>query len=147
MKNLMIILSLFVTNTLMSNELSWVDEQIQAIKPPREGMESHDILSIKDPFIFLSKIKSKKSKIVKNSITPSPITQAIVKTKILKKTLSLSMILNKVAMINGDWYKVGDLVNGYRVTKIDRISVILNNQNRKLILSTKSMSNKLKFQK
>lgn len=153
MKNLIFILSLLVSNMLMSNELSWVDEQIQAIKPPRKGMKHSDISSIVDPFIFLSKNKDKKTSEPKKISTSQKqgvsiaSTKPVVKTKILHKALSLGIILNNSAMIDGKWYKVGDFISGYRVAKVNKVSVVLKNKDKKLLLSIKSISNTLKFQK
>ena len=55
MKNSILLLSMFMSAALLSDELSWVDEQVQAIKPARQGMQNHNLNIIKDPFIFLAK--------------------------------------------------------------------------------------------
>ena len=146
MKNSTLALLLLIASNLMSNELSWVDEQIQAIKPPRVGMQSRAVSSIKDPFIFLSnsKTKSQTTRVQSTNIVNSA---PIAKVALPKKSLSLEIVMNNTAMINGNWYKTGDFIHGYKIVKIGRISVTLNNQNKKLLLSTKSSSNKLKFQK
>ena len=56
MKNF-IILSLILTSlaATTNKELSWVDKQVEAIKPPRDGESLSNISRIKDPFIFLKK--------------------------------------------------------------------------------------------
>jgi len=130
MKNSTLALFLLIASNLMSNELSWVDEQIQAIKPPRIGMQNHDVSSIKDPFIFLSKnkIKSQTTQVQSTNIVNSA---PIAKVALPKKSLSLEIVMNNTAMINGSWYKVGDFIHGYKIVKIGRISVTLNNQNKK----------------
>lgn len=155
MKNLTIILSFIFTTSLVSNELSWVDEQVQAIKPARIGMKSRDISRIKDPFIFLLKnrdeeeitaIKSDEVKEPSKSIITSTNTESK-KVKTVNKVLTLEVIMNSSAMISGDWYKVGDLVNGYRVSSISPKTVLLRKDQKELLLSTKSINKKLKFQK
>ncbi len=53
--------------------------------------------------------------------------------------------MNNSAMISGEWYKLGDRVNGFEISEINRNSVLLHKQKKKLLLSTKSNTNKLKF--
>ena len=68
MKNyLILIFTLFAVVSLSSNELSWVDTQVEAIKPPRKGMSDSNIANIRSPFIFLNgKSKKKYSRKGKN---------------------------------------------------------------------------------
>ena len=40
MKTIIITLSILLSTSLLSDELSWVDEQVQAIKPSRTGMKN-----------------------------------------------------------------------------------------------------------
>ena len=40
---------------LFANELSWVDDQVEAIKPPRSGASSQLLRAAENPFIFLKK--------------------------------------------------------------------------------------------
>ena len=44
--------------------------------------------------------------------------------------LTLSMIFNKKAFINGQWYKVNDKFADYRVTKINQDIVVLRKKNK-----------------
>ena len=62
MKKLTILLLLVLSTTLFSDELSWVDEQVEAIKPPRHGILRRDISKLRDPFIFLSAKKTHKKR-------------------------------------------------------------------------------------
>jgi len=48
-------------------------------------------------------------------------------------------------MINGKWYRSGDLVNGYRVKTISTKSVLLVKSKKQLLLSVKTNSKKLNF--
>ena len=139
-------LILLITTTLLSNELSWVDEQVEAIKPARIGMKTKSIAHIKDPFIFLSKNVTKKEKSsVKQVSKSSKSHTTLKKTYKQKKVLSLSIIVNKSAMINSKWYREGSIINGYKVQEITSNSVMLVKRNKKLLLSTKSNSKNLKF--
>ena len=62
MKIFTISLLLFIASLLCANELSWVDEQVEAIKPARPGIDNSIISAIEDPFIFLEKNGYKKTK-------------------------------------------------------------------------------------
>ena len=153
MKTFFIIMTILLTINLSSSELSWVDEQVDAIKPPRVGMKSRELSILKDPFIFLKKnrtdeTKSKSgAKRARSSSVPNKLTASsgIKKTIKKKKTLSVTMLINSSAMINGKWYKLGDTVRGYKVSKIDATSVLLTKKGKKLLLSTNSKSKNLNF--
>ena len=164
---LSILLSIFITTiSLNADELQWVDEQINAIKPPRNGLSTDTLVSIYNPFIFLQKT---------NEINSSKETVAIyLKAKTVKKTktykkkkvkkhskrkkikqrvyygskyLTLNAIMNKSALINNRWYKIDDKISKFKIKSITRTSVVLIKKNVKMILSTKSKSNTLNFKK
>ncbi|UCM99524.1 hypothetical protein LCX93_08255 [Sulfurimonas sp. SWIR-19] len=145
MKKFYLILMLLLTSQLFSNNLAWVDEQIEAIKPPRIGVSEKEISRIKDPFIFLHKKNdSKKNKTGKKTVFGA---HANYKKVMQHSTLHfrLDAILNKSAMINGKWYKQGKYIYGYKLAKVGRNSVLLVRKNKKLLLSTKSKSKKIKI--
>ena len=145
MKNLIIIALLFFSSILSANELAWVDEQIEAIKPSRSGLKNSTINSMKDPFIFLKKYKKdiaiKKSKITHKNIISS--SNSIKVTP--KKKLALVAVMNKSALISGSWYRLGEIVNGYKLSEINKKSVLLTKKSKTLILSTDSINKKLNF--
>jgi len=141
MKKVLIISTFFLTSSLFSNELAWVDEQVEAIKPARTGMSSRALSRINDPFIFLKKASKSKST-SKKSTTSTASKKTIKKTK---QVLTVSLIMNNSAMINNKWYKRGDKVNGYEVTEVTLKSVLLTKNKKQLLLSTKSSSKNLKF--
>ena len=148
MKNIFLTLSVLLSTSIIANELSWVDKQVDAIKPPRSGMKSSDINRIKNPFIFLEKnrieIEASSKKIAsKKKENLEPLKKQKVKT--VNKVLALGAIMNNSAMISGEWYRIDDSVNGYKVSEINHNSVLLLKQKKKLLLSTKSNTNKLKF--
>jgi hypothetical protein len=150
MKKIFLILSVLFSTLVLSNELSWVDKQVDAIKPPRIGMKASSIKNLKDPFIFLEKnrtaelLRSKSSQ-PKAGIKQNSKTAKKQKIKTVSKVLVLNVIMNNSAMISGEWYKLGDRVNGFEISEINRNSVLLHKQKKKLLLSTKSNTNKLKF--
>ncbi len=150
---ILIALSL-LANGANANELDWVNKQIEAIKPPRSGLKSATVNLVEDPFIFLkknrpedkSKSKSKsKNATVKRSSTNS---KGVASNKIVvkkKMKLSLTAIMNKSALINGKWYKLGESLSGYKLSKVNSMSVLLTKTGKKLVLSTRSINKNLKF--
>ncbi|NPA63746.1 MAG: hypothetical protein GXO16_02105 [Epsilonproteobacteria bacterium] len=88
-----------------------IDRLIEKVKEPRPGLPKEVIRKLKNPFVSEKKIE----KIVK-----------IVKKKPKKRlTLQLTSIFGKRARINGRWYKVGDVVAGYRLVHIGNNYVVL----------------------
>ncbi|MEA1891469.1 MAG: hypothetical protein U9N33_02015 [Campylobacterota bacterium] len=131
---------------ISSDELSWVDTQVQAIKPPREGMSNSSVTSISSPFIFLDKKQKKKlsDKVQSDRTIISTSPDSIVSSKPLKH-LYLSAIINNSALINGQWYKLNDIVHSYKLSSLRRTSVVLTKGESKLVLSTDSINKNIKF--
>jgi len=135
--------------TLSANELSWVNTQVDAIKPARVGMNNSEILKIQDPFIFYkkkpTKDKNKKvTNVVKSSIKQSS-TNSIDTTSIRPKSMKLSAIINNSALINGVWYRVNQNIAGFIVSSITRTNVVLTKGKEKLVLTTNNQNKNLKF--
>lgn len=146
MKKSLISFSLFFATLLWSNELTWVDEQVEAIKPPRSGISNQLLASTQNPFIFLKKDEKKEKKSNTPSKLLSPVsTSKATTSKPKTRALTLWLVVNKSAKINDTWYKEGDKLAGYKVEKINTKSVLLTKKNKKLLLSTRSSSSKLKF--
>ena len=151
MKTLFILLlSLLLSHSLLATELDWVNEQIAAIKPPRKSVV---ISGVNNPFVFLNKNKpkdEKKGASVAATNTTKPVsTPAVLKEKKLltSEDFTLSAIVNKSAMINGNWYKQNDIVSEHTISEIDRQFVILKNKkgDRTILLSTANNKPTLKF--
>ncbi len=130
MKKLTIILLLLLSTQLFSNELVWIDEQIEAIKPPRKGINNKKILKLKDPFIYLRKKIHHRSR---------------KRVRAYTSKISLVAILNKSALINGKWYREGEKVYGYKLEKVNPKTVLLTKGKKQLFLSIASKSKNLKF--
>ncbi|MDO8454644.1 MAG: hypothetical protein Q7S59_08755 [Sulfurimonas sp.] len=148
MKRFFIItLLLLLSLNLSSNELEWVDEQIEAIKPPREGISEAEIASLKDPFIFVKKADTKSNVIAAAPTVFTPETTDAPKIKVSpqKKNFILDAIINKSALINGKWYRISDKIDDYTVSKIDTTSITLSKKGKEEILSTSSKNLNLKF--
>lgn len=68
MKKYLLILTLTMSTSLFANELHWVDTQVEAIKPPRKGMQTQELAGIKDPFVFLVKKEDKKYRVLLQTV-------------------------------------------------------------------------------
>ncbi len=149
---LIMLLAVFLSSTLCATELEWVDEQIEAIKPPRKGVE---ISGINSPFVFLEKNKPKEKG---GASSASGIRITAPRPSVLKQkacppdgnttksnSFDLSVIINSKAMINGSWYKKSDTINSYTIFDISKNSVTLKKGDKELILSTASKKQTLKF--
>ena len=153
---LTILLTLFLSSSLYADELEWVDEQIEAIKPPRKGV---NISALGTPFVFLEKNKpetkdAKKGsrssaaparKTASSKTVASSQTGALAETTPKKSGFVLSTIINSSAMIDGNWYRVSDKINNYTVSEITKTSVTLKEGTKVLLLSTVSTNPNLKF--
>lgn len=141
----------FITMVILSNilfansELSWVDEQIDSIKPPRK---SPVIASISDPFIFLDSNKSiKKDTLHTTDTSGLKTTKPKDENATVPEVYNLSAIINKKAMINDNWYKKDDKINKYIVLDITKTSVTLQDtkdKKKELVLHT-TTQNSIKF--
>lgn len=144
-----IILSLtFLFSMLSCNELDWVNEQVQAIKPARVGLNKKALYGLKNPFVFtkIKKVKTEEVPLLSNTATKVTNSIATVPNPVIShKKFNLSMIMNKSAMINNKWYKVGDLVSGYKITQIEASSVILQRNKTLRTLSTGTVNKNIIF--
>jgi len=150
MKNLFIMSFLLLTLNLSSNELAWVDEQVNAIKPPRTGVKSSVISRLRNPFIFLHKKSSTETSTTRRSIpngmlSSSSKTKAVAIKKTIKTNLVLDATMNHSALIGGKWYKINDKVGAYTLESVNTTSVVLTNKDKRLVLSTNSKNLTLKF--
>ena len=147
------IVSLLVSTVLLSenitanaSELSWVDEQVKAIKPSRSGAKNWYLGSVKNPFIFLGKAKSSSSKDKTSSSIPSKTTSVKgLDTQKPTQKLTLEAIINKSALIDGKWYQEGQNVYGYKLEKVSGRNVLLQKSGKNVLLTTKSERKSLKF--
>jgi len=138
------IIILLISLNLNANELSWVNEQIKAIKPPRHGISESRINRTKNPFIFF---KTKEEKIpTKKTIVN--VKKTLTNTNVVSKkstSIILSAIINKSALVNGKWYKVNDKIGKYTLSKINKTTAILKYKRKELLLSTQTKNKNLKF--
>lgn len=153
MKTLSILLlTLLLSNVLVATELDWVDEQIEAIKPPRKGVV---VAGVTNPFVFLDKNKPKDAKKGVNAPAAAPATAQKTTTVGSDKekeapkpeSFVLNAIINSSAMINGNWYRLNDKVSSYIISEIDKDFVTLKNKkgDKTILLSTLTKNKTLKF--
>jgi len=147
MKYLLISLLVFIAN-LSSNELSWVDEQVAAIKPKRVGVSKADITSLKDPFIIYKTVEKidkngKKSTVLIKKDLPELQLSSNDREPEIK--LVLQAIMNSSVLINGKWYRLNDKIGRYRLKDIKSSLVILMYKKERLVLSTDNLNKNLKF--
>ena len=142
MKTIFISLLLLIVVNLSANELKWVDEQIEAIKPPRSGMKVKELAKVKDPFIYLSKSGKIKKTYTKRKYKKSSKKRRQI---VLNNKFHLSMTMNKTARINDKWYKLGEKISGYKIAKIDSSFVLLTKNKKNFLLSTHSKNTNLNF--
>lgn len=134
------LLTLFIGSSTSANELAWVDEQVEAIKPPRKAPK---IYSISNPFIFLEKNGYVKTVKVKSSSIARAKTGTSIDSSVGR--LYLDAIINSSALINGKWYKKSDKIGSYTIASIDKTSITLQKGGKKMTLSTDSKKQNLKF--
>lgn len=156
MKALLILLT-SLSLSICANELSWVDEQVNAIKPNRSGVSNTNISKLTSPFVYLKKNlpegtklskKTDRTKDVKSKKTRNPNIYSSNKRssiRISNSNYKLNAIINSAALINGKWYKLGDRLHGYKIVKISKTSVTLSRNNKKTVLSTNTSAKKLNF--
>jgi hypothetical protein len=152
------VLFLLFTIMISANELKWVDQQVDAIKPSRVGISNESIRLLKDPFVFLDKNNPKtelekllnrdKKVIKKKRVQPVTVVskpKKDINTSTKPTVYMLNAIMNESALINGKWYKNNDIINGYRVIVKNESNVLLSKKSKKILLSTKSTKNNINF--
>ncbi len=128
-----------VTNSVSTLNTSWVDQKIEEIKPQRHGLNKATLATLKSPFVII-KPEPKDGKGVKGgAIKQSPtnangILPSKMKRDMSKEPLTLQIVLNSSALVNGKWLKVDDSFRGYKLTQIQRNHVVLERKNKKVKL-------------
>ena len=129
-----------VTKSLVNQatNTSWVDQKVEEIKPQRHGLNSSSLARLKSPFIVIKpkpKEGSSKAKgplVSKSAASPTDLLPT--KKDMSKEPLTLQIVLNSSALVNGAWLKEGDLIRGYRLALIKNNHVVLERKNKKIKL-------------
>lgn len=128
-------------------ELSWVDEQIHAILPSRIGVADGYISSLKDP------MKMKGSTLAMPARSPllappslNKLTNTLTAPTVVEEPLRLNALMNKSALINGKWYRVGEAIRTFTLAEIKNNSVLLTGKkDQKLLLFLSKQNNNIKI--
>ena len=127
MMSLLLLLPLTIFAESVQPDMKWVDQEIDAIKPPRKGVASGALLGLKDPFL---------TQLILNQ-PPSEGTKAVViKPRRQERPFTLEAVINsRTAMIDGKWYKQDEKVHGYTIQSIGRDNVLLQYKKKQIKLS------------
>ena len=114
---------------------SWVDQKIQEIKPQRNGLRSSSLATLKSPFIVIREKKKDDGKKAK-TVSSKTEEKSLIPTKkdMSKEPLTLQILLNSSALINGKWLKENDVFRGYKLAQIQNNFVVLERKNKKIKL-------------
>jgi len=137
-KLLLLTLPLLALAQSVEPDLKWVDEEIAAIKPPREGLSTSAVRGLNDPFsaqLILNQPPSEEGAKVVPVAEPEE-----------QRILTLRAIFNgRRAYIDGKWYEQEDDIYGYIIKKIERDSVLLEKKQKKLKLSLITKNDNIKI--
>ena len=133
LKTKFLILTLFTSLLQADAGMSWVDQKIDEIKPERVGLNSSRLARLKSPFIVI-KDESKKPKTGSKTVSTDIKKDAPVKLDMNKAPLTLQIVLNSSALINGQWVKENELIRGYKLSQIQSDYVVLERKSKKLKL-------------
>lgn len=119
--------NVIVMDSQNDKELAWVDEQIRAILPARIGVSDGYINSLIDPIKYATPITT--PKVGGGGLLPPPRIGSTLLSPVIPKVviepLRLQALMNKSALINGKWYKIGDSVRNYSLSEIKAASILL----------------------
>ena len=112
-----------------------IDKLVNDIKQERVGLTKREIMTAKDPFIYYKKGKlGRVLQFHQNS------------RRVKHYRFYITAIINDRAKINGRWYKVGNKVQGFRITNIDRNYIILSKNNSRMkVFMTRKNHKKIKL--
>ena len=108
-------------------EMKNYDEVFVKIKEQRKGLKSGEIVSLQDP--FKQNLPKATTKSDQNATTYSH-----------SRGLMLKAILLNKANINGKWYKVGDMVDDYKIIGVQNSKVVIVKDDEKQELTLKNGS-------
>ena len=115
---------------------SWVDQKVEEIKPQRHGLNSASLARLRSPFIVIKPEPKEGSSTAKATKPSEPGAKAadLIPTKkdMSKEPLTLQIVLNSSALINGKWLKENDLIRGYKLTQIQNDHVVLERKSKKI---------------
>jgi len=144
LKTKLLIFTLFTSLLQADAGMSWVDQKIDEIKPERVGLNTSTLARLKSPFIVI-KDESKVPKTGSQSKSSDIKKDIPVKPDMDKAPLTLQIVLNSSALINGKWVKENEFVRGYKLSQIQSDYVVLERKSKKLKLFIAQKSKNLKI--
>jgi len=102
----------------------WIDQAVEEIRPPRQGVDELSLQKISNPFVYgITKDKI----VIKRKVK-------FKKTKYRTKShFRVTALLNNSAKINNRWVHIGKRIGGYTLSQIAKEYVILQKANKKPI--------------
>jgi hypothetical protein len=134
LKTKLLILVLMTSFLQGDANMSWVDQKIDEIKPARVGLSNSTLARLKSPFIVIKDESNQPTKTGTKPVSSDTNKETPVKTDINKAPLTLQIVLNSSALINGKWVKENELIRGYKLSQIQSDYVVLERKNKKLKL-------------
>ncbi|MEA1919166.1 MAG: hypothetical protein U9N52_04950 [Campylobacterota bacterium] len=142
--------SLYIFTSLMfiqlnaASDLKWVDEQIDAIKPSRTGLDSSYVNTLKDP-VKIDVVEKVDTKSPSGPTTSNVKSSSTSTRKLHLRPLTLETIINEKAYISGKWYTLNEKVRGQKIMLIDKDYVVLEYKKKKTRLFVNSKNDKIKI--
>lgn len=134
LKTLFILLFFIVSsdakdNLSLGNEVKEYDKIFERIAEKRVGTDTAKIDKLTNPFIVISDRENSN--------------ESDGNTTILEPVYILEATMNQKAKINGIWYTIKETINNWKITQINRNSVILQNEieKKEIFIRTKDESN------
>ncbi len=114
-------------NLSLGNEVKEYDRIFEKIAEKRVGVDGLTIDKLSNPFI----------------VSTNELDISDANTSSGESAYVLEATINQKAKINGTWYNIHDTINTWKITKISRNSVILQNETEKkeIFIRTKDESN------
>jgi hypothetical protein len=116
-----------IASNLPSIDKKYLSDIVAKIKKARKGLSKREIKRLRNPFYIKKTPKKETIKII---------------PKIYKKTYRLYAIINNRVKINGKWYKIGEKIDEYRISKGKEKKILLISANEKISLSLTKKENK-----
>ena len=115
---LLLIIALFSLSLFSSNDVHEIAKKIDALGAD-DTLNEKVNYKVYDPFKRAKPLLAKKEK----------------KTEMIKpKPIKVETILNERAWINGKWLKKGALVNGYKITAINKNAIVLRHNKKEIFI-------------
>ena len=139
MKNLLLLAAMTILPVMLTAAVdapeshATINKQIEEIKPPRIGVRTVDVQRTKSPFLLFQTTKKGKRVVY------------TAKKRVKLAPLKLESVINKNIKINGKWYKEGDRIRQYTITKVASNYILLKSKKKELKLFQNRTNDKIRF--